>query len=66
VPGRAGRELVALEQYRIGDAELGQVLEGAAADCTTTDDDYPRMRLHVPRLSNGANSVSDSPAAAGG
>ena len=48
VPGRAGRQLGALEQHHIRPALLRQVVERADADDAAADHDHPRMRFHCP------------------
>src|SRR5258708_25933 len=46
VPGRSGRQLIALEQDRIADAQLREVIHGTAAHRATTDYDHLSVRLH--------------------
>jgi hypothetical protein len=47
VPGRAGGQLIALEQQRIGAAELPQVVEHRAADHAAADHHHPGLRGHA-------------------
>ena len=59
VPGRAGSQLVALQQDGVGPAELRQVIEHAAADQTAADDHRLRLFPHFsdpfpPHHSRGA------------
>ena len=51
VPGRAGGELVALEQHEVRPAALGEVVEHRAADHPPSDHDDAGMGLHVRRAS---------------
>jgi hypothetical protein len=46
VPGRAGRQLRALDQRDIGPAELAEVIEDARSDDAAADDDDAIVRFH--------------------
>ena len=46
VPGRPGRQLVTLQQHGVGDAQLSEMVEGAAAHRTAANDDDLCMRFH--------------------
>ena len=48
MPGRAGGQLVPLDQRDIAPAEPRQVIQHAAADDPAADHHHPRMRLHGP------------------
>ena len=46
VPGRPGRQLVTLQQHGVGDAQLSEMVEGAAAHRAAANDDDLCMRFH--------------------
>ena len=46
VPGRAGAELVHLQQQAVGPAHLGQMIQRAAPDSPAPDDDHARVIGH--------------------
>ena len=46
VPGRAGGQLVHLQQQAVGPAHLGQMIERAAPDSPAPDDDHARVIGH--------------------
>jgi hypothetical protein len=47
VPGRAGGELVALQQHHLGPAKLGQVIQNGTADQAAADDHCLCMCAHA-------------------
>jgi hypothetical protein len=47
MPGRAGGELVALEQYHVGPAMPGQMIEHRGADDASADDHDLGVRFHI-------------------
>jgi hypothetical protein len=53
VPGRPGRQLVALEQHDVGPAALGQMVRDAASDDAAADDDHARRARDGRGLSLG-------------
>ena len=59
VPGRAGGQLIALEQHDVAPAELGQVVEHAAADDPAADHHHPRLGPHpaASRFSSACYSL---------
>ena len=46
VPGRAGGQLLALQEHAVGEAELGQVIEGRHPHHAPADDDCARVCFH--------------------
>ena len=48
-PGGARGQLRALDQHDVGPAELGEMVEHAAADHAAPDHRHPNMRLHGTR-----------------
>ena len=48
MPGRAGGQLLALDQDDIRPALLGQMVERRDADDASTDNNDPRLRFHAP------------------
>src|ERR1041385_6314002 len=61
MPGRAGGELLALEEHDIGPAQLGEVVQDRGANHTTADDDHLRGRFHrgIPPSNFSRYSRSD-------
>src|SRR5580704_17664435 len=61
VPGRAGGELLALDEYDIGPAQLGEVEQDRGAHHATADDDHLRGRFHrgIPASKFSRYSRSD-------
>ncbi len=51
MPGRAGGELVALQQHDIAPPRLGEVIEHAATHHAAADDGHLNMRFHCRLLS---------------
>ncbi len=50
MPGRAGGELLALDEHDVAPALLGEMIERADADDPAADDDHPSLRSHDPPL----------------
>ena len=61
VPGRAGGELLALDEHDIRPAQFGEVVQDRGADHTTADDDYLRGSFHpgIPTCKFSRYSRSD-------
>jgi hypothetical protein len=51
MPGGSGSQFIALDEYRIRDAKLGQVVQRTAPNRSTADDDHSCVTLHAARLS---------------
>ena len=59
VPGRPGREAVALEQHRVGPAQLGQVVGDRRADDPAADHDHARPSGEAGGAGDGGRGSGD-------
>ena len=65
MPGRARGQLVLFEQHAVGEASLGQMVEGGDADRAATDDHHCRLPRELAHAASTPLQLDEYPARRG-